>query len=89
MLNRYINDPTIAKTNNGVRYYRTVLPNTIPDDVFTLTITAQDGDRFDTLANQYYQDTSKWWIIAKANNLLNGNIFVQGGTRLIIPSAGL
>lgn len=89
MLNRYINDPVVSTTFSGVRYYRTVLPNVIPSDAFTLTITAQDGDRFDTLAAQYYRDASKWWIIAKANNLLNGTIFIQGGTQLIIPSAGL
>jgi hypothetical protein len=54
-----------------------------------LVITAQDGDRFDSLAVRYYRDAAKWWIIAKANNLLNGTVFVQGGTQLIIPAAGL
>lgn len=89
MLPRYVTDLEIFVTQNGTRYYATNLPSEIPVDIFQFKITAQDGDRFDSLAARYYNDASKWWIIAKANNLLNGTIFVQGGTELIIPSAGL
>jgi len=89
MLPRYIDNFQISTTRNGARYYNTNVPNVIQQDIFQLTITAQDGDRFDSLATKYYKDSSKWWIIAKANNLVNGTMFVQGGTKLIIPSAGL
>lgn len=89
MLPRYISNFDISTTRNGTRYYATNIINTVPQDVFQLTITAQDGDRFDSLATKYYKDSSKWWIIAKANNLINGTMFVKGGTQLIIPSAGL
>ena len=30
------------------------------------------GDRFDTLANQYYKDSSLWWIISIANTAVAG-----------------
>jgi hypothetical protein len=89
MLPRYLQDFRITTTRDGRRYYETNIPNVVPSDIFQFTITAQDGDRFDTLAATYYKDASKWWIIAKANNLLNGTMMVAGGTQLIIPSAGL
>jgi hypothetical protein len=89
MLSRYATDFSISITRDGKRYYQTNIPNVVPLDIFQFTITAQDGDRFDTLAALYYKDASKWWIIAKANNLLNGTMMVPGGTQLIIPSAGL
>jgi nucleoid-associated protein YgaU len=89
MLPRYIDNLRIRRTQDGSRYYATLITNPIPVDAFQLTITAQDGDRFDSLATKYYKDASKWWIIAKANNLLNGTMMVPGGTQLVIPSAGL
>lgn len=89
MLSRYVTKLQETITFDGKRYYTTNLTNTIPQDVFQFTVVAQDGDRFDTLAARYYKDASKWWIIAKANNLLNGTMFVKGGTQLVIPSAGL
>ena len=89
MLSRYTTDLKITTTNRGVRYYETVLSTPIPIDTFQLVITAQDGDRLDSLASRYYQDTSKWWIIAKANGMVNGTMFIRGGTQLNIPSAGL
>lgn len=89
MLNRYRENLVVRQTNTGTRYYGTVLTSPIPQDVFEYRIIAKDGDRFDTLATLYYKDASKWWIIAKANNLSNGTMFIPGGTELIIPSAGL
>ena len=89
MLTRYTSTLQIRNTDTGVRYYSTVITNPVPPDTFQLVIAAQDGERFDSLAVRYYRDAAKWWIIAKANNLLNGTMMVQGGTQLIIPSAGL
>ncbi len=89
MLPRYLTNFQISTMQDGRRYYTTNITNTVPQDIFQYTILAQDGDRFDTLAARYYKDASKWWIIAKANNLLNGTMMVPGGTQLIIPSAGL
>lgn len=89
MLPRYVTDLQTFTTIKGTRYYATNLPNQIPIDTFQFRITAQDGDRFDSLAARYYNDASKWWIIAKANNLVNGTLFIQGGTEITIPSVGL
>ena len=47
--------------------YQTVRYPKIPrseDDIYVITTI---GDRYDTLAFQYYQDSSLWWVIANAN----------------------
>jgi hypothetical protein len=89
MLRRYQQDFEILQTNTGTRFYSTNFTSEVPRDIFEFKIISQDGDRFDSLAAQYYKDASKWWIIAKANNLVNGTMMIPGGIQLIIPSAGL
>lgn len=89
MPSRYFENLQINRTSTGVRYYRTTLTSVIPLDNFKFTIIAQDGDRFDSLAARYYNDATKWWIIAKANDLLNGTLFIEGGREIYIPSVGL
>jgi len=88
MISKYVNPIQIKTTLSGKNYYSTLIPSTIPEDVFQFSVVTGDGDRFDTLAYRYYKDVSKWWIIAKANNLVNGSMFIPPGTNLIIPSAG-
>ena len=48
-----------------------------------LYVLAQEGDRLDNLANEYYKDPSLWWYIARVNNLKTMN--VPAGTSLRIP----
>jgi hypothetical protein len=43
------------------------------------------GDRLDTLAFQYYQDPTLWWIIASANNIHDAPLGFEEGTILRIP----
>ena len=89
MLNKYTTILQISKTLDGKPHYNTVLTSSIPTDTFQLKIVARMGDRFDNLAARYYKDASKWWIIAKANRMVNGSMFIEPGTRIVIPSAGL
>ena len=70
---RYKNN-TIKKDINNVRYYKPrIIPNVpIKDtDIFVYPLY---GDRFDTIAQRYYNDSNLWWIIAKANEISNGKI---------------
>ena len=53
------------------------------DDVYVMT---EMGDRLDTLAFQYYQDPTLWWIIASANNIHTAPIGFKDGTILRIPT---
>ena len=48
-------------------------------------IRAKDGDRLDTLAYNYYGDTTLWWVIAKANGV-KGKPTLTIGEILRIPS---
>lgn len=58
---------------------------TIPkrdDDIYIIT---QETDRLDTLANQFYNDPSMWWVISHANSLNSADIGVEPGIQLRIP----
>ncbi len=43
------------------------------------------GDRYDTLANQFYNDHTLWWVIAAANNSQRASLIVEPGIQLRIP----
>ncbi len=74
-------------TPNGKRIYRTVRYPEIPrlsDDIYVFTTI---GDRYDTLAQQYYDDSSLWWIISNANGTLNqSSLTPPVGSQIRIPS---
>lgn len=89
MIKKYINQLTIQRTDTGKQYYTTVIPNSIPLDTFEFSIVTRGIQRFDNLAQKYYKDSTKWWIIAKANGMVDGSMFIKPGTRILIPSVGL
>ena len=51
-------------------------------DTYYVTIS---GDRLDLLAARFYQDVSKWWIIAEANSLEVLSFDMKPGVQLRIP----
>ena len=76
----------VRKDKNGTRYYKpTIVPNVpIKDtDIFVYPIY---GDRFETIAQRYYNDSTLWWIIAKANELSKGQISADPLKKLRIPT---
>jgi hypothetical protein len=84
MISRYDNNET-KKTIDGRTVYKSIIYPNIPlrdDDVYVATET---GDRLDTLAHQFYNDSSYWWIIASANNIHNAVFAFTEGTILRIP----
>ncbi len=79
MASRYRNSET-QKLKDGRNVYRSkIYPNIPPSDKDIYVVT-QTGDRLDTLANQFYGESSLWWIIASANNLHDATFAVNGGT---------
>tara|TARA_Y100000034_G_scaffold38607_1_gene47537 strand:- start:364 stop:645 length:282 start_codon:yes stop_codon:yes gene_type:complete len=68
-----------------INHYETTVYSSIPESDGDIYIITQDGDRLDLLANTYYNDSSLWWYIAKANNLKVMNIPI--GTSLRIPGS--
>ena len=65
-MNRY-SYTKVKKYKNGVRSLKiTRYPEILIRDTDTFHF-ARDFERFDWLAHKYYNDSTLWWIIAKAN----------------------
>ena len=84
MVSRYKNNET-KKLNDGRTVYRSrIYPEISLSDNDTY-VASETGDRLDTLAYQYYNNSSLWWIIASANNIHNAPLGLKDGTILRIP----
>lgn len=83
-MNRY-NDIEIQKDKKGRRFRKTILLPIIEPSENDTYIVGMVGDRLDNLAFKYYQDSSLWWIIARANGLGNGDFTVPIGKQIRIP----
>ena len=84
-MNRYQNIPQII-LNSRQAYVTSRYPE-VPvsaDDIYVYTT---QGDRFDVLAQQYYNDSSLWWVISIANtgNAGAGTLPVLPQNSLVIP----
>lgn len=80
--------PIIKKTGARGQFYKYIKYPEVPlsfDDIYIITKTE---DRLDLLAEQFYKDTSLWWIISIANPGLvkRDSFFVPGGVQLRIPA---
>lgn len=93
-MNRYQNIPK-EKINGNVVYKTSRYPDIplSPNDIY---VYSSQGDRFDVLAQQYYGDSSLWWIISIANtnnagtsistNLPQNSLVIPEGIQIRIPS---
>ena len=79
---------TILKDNTGRRYYKNVLYPEIPLDVNDIYVLTSINDRVDSLAYQYYNDETLWWIISEANpDIIKRDSFYTGaGKQIRIPT---
>ena len=80
---RYKNVETKTDPKTGQNYYATKIPQYVEktnNDIYVIT---EQGDRLDTIADQFYGDPLLWYRIADANNL--SLINVPSGVRLRIP----
>jgi nucleoid-associated protein YgaU len=84
MASRYQNNET-KKLSDGREVYRTKIYPKIPKTDSDIYVVTQGGDRLDTLSNDFYGDSSLWWIIASANNIHDAPFALSDGTVLRIP----
>jgi len=84
MANRYRNIKS-KKLDDGRKVYPPKIYPNIPKSDQDLFVVTQTGDRYDNLANQFYGDSSLWWIITSANNVHDAPIGIKEGTILRIP----
>ncbi len=72
-----------SKTGNRVGEmptYNNVSPSA--NDFYLLTT---EGSRLDLISNQFYNTPKFWWVIALANGIGKGTVFVKPGIQLRIP----
>ena len=85
-MRRYRNIPQ-TESPTGEQIYKTIRYPEIPRSFSDIYVYTTIGDRYDTLALQYYQDSSLWWIISIANgSLVQNSLTPPTGTQLRIPS---
>ena len=83
-MKRYENIRTLQSTEGRVYRTTTIYPDTpISENDYYVITTA--GDRYDTLADQFYNDHTLWWVIAAANNSERASLIVEPGIQLRIP----
>lgn len=85
-MNRYQNIP--KEKINGNLAYRTSRYPEVPLSENDIYVYTTQGDRFDVLAQQYYGDSSLWWVISIANtNVFNqSSLVIPEGLQIRIPS---
>jgi len=75
----------INNDDDGNKFVKSTIYPVIPPSSNDLYVISKAGDRLDILANRFYNDISKWWIIAVSNNLGKGSMQIESGIRLRIP----
>lgn len=85
MASRYTGNTT-KKSADGRTVYRSKIYPKIPMSDSDIYVATETGDRLDTLAAQYYGDSTLWWIIASANKIHDAPFGLPDGTVLRIPS---
>ena len=74
------------RTSDQVEYVVNVIYPEIPLSEEDYYVISTGGDRYDTLAQQFYSDDSLWWVIAAANNSERASLTVEPGVQLRIPA---
>ena len=82
---RYINNDVLKTKETKKQYLESTIYPIVRASDNDMYIISEAGDRLDLLANKYYGDQTKWWIIATANNINDATFYVQPGIQLRIP----
>ena len=84
-MSRYDNTKINKSFANTIKkYYNTTIYDSVPERNDDLYFIAQQGDRCDSLAFEFYGNSDLWWFVARVNNLKTMNI--PAGTSLRIPT---
>ena len=76
----------VIRNENNKRVYKTTILPFIQPNINDIYIDVDYGDKLDAIAFTYYNQASLWWIIALANNIGKGSIYIQNKMQLRIPS---
>jgi hypothetical protein len=87
-MNRYSTIRIITTEDNPKRRYANVKYPEIPLDFSDIYVYTTVGDRFDSLAQTYYGDSSLWWVISRANpSQTSDSLIPNKGEQIRIPSS--
>ena len=84
-ISRY-NFTKAVKRNKKTVFKPTLYPK-IPlrdDDIY---IFSRESDKLEHISYRFYGTPEYWWVIARANNISNGTIFLEPGKQLRIPQS--
>ena len=86
-MNRYNPAKVISTIENPIKRFSNIkYPSILPTSSDIYVYTTQ-GDRYDTLALTYYNDSSLWWIINRANsNQSSDSLYPSKGAQIRIPA---
>lgn len=90
-MGRYTNRTIVRKVKNdrklGHRNYTGTKYPRIPLNFGDIYVYAEQGDRFDTLALQYYGNSEYWWVISIANeDLKQDSYYLPLNQQIRIPA---
>jgi hypothetical protein len=77
---------TFQKNFEGKRYQTLSPYQKVPVKSSDIYVQVSVHDRLDLLAHKYYQNRDYWYIIAAANNLGKGTLYIQEGAIIRIPT---
>jgi len=89
---RYTNIPTLTRKADGqnrinYRYRGSTKYPEIPLNFNDIYVYTTIGDRLDILAQEFYSDSTLWWIIASANpTIIFSSYNIPEGSQIRIPS---
>tara|TARA_R100000008_G_scaffold83037_1_gene67962 strand:- start:179 stop:487 length:309 start_codon:yes stop_codon:yes gene_type:complete len=83
-IDRYKDIKKLINSDNKHYYLNPIYPD-LPETEEDIYVITTGGDRYDTLAQQFYNDSSLWWAIASANTSVRDNLIVEPGIQLRIP----
>lgn len=85
---RYQSSKIITTPQSPIKRLQNMKYPQIPLGINDTYVYTTRGDRYDTLAETYYGDSSYWWIIAMANitNTTPDSIIPEIGSQTRIPS---
>jgi hypothetical protein len=87
-MSRYTFIPFFSTPEKPERRYINVKYPSIPRDSQDIYVYVTEGDRYDVLAQTYYDDSTLWWIIARANATISSadSLYPSPGSQIRIPS---
>lgn len=84
---RYSTTPIFTTEVRNKPFYGTTKYPEVPLEFSDIYVITTVGDRIDVMANEFYGDSSLYWIIASANPQLKQNSLTPPvGTQLRIPT---